>query len=154
MNSIHTYDHDDIPTCLHCSLHIMCSDVVRAVYSVVAQHHVIGFYAKTRGTKHYVHRDCFDDLAGLSYLYDPVQDTLVATNPQIVMGQKSSPCVCACCSESIDEGEAVWSLTYGDLSVTPKRGVTFDERPDPSDGPFPDTYICSTCGDTYVFGEG
>ena len=145
----------EIPTCPHCSGMVMNSDAVRASYSVVTQHHVIGMYARTRGSNQFIHRDCFDDLAGLSYLYDPVQDTLVMSNPQIAMGQKSSPCVCACCAESISEGDTVWTLTYGDLNVSPRRGVTFDENEsDPSDGPFPDTYICSACADTYVFGEG
>ena len=148
-------DKDNIPMCPHCAALVMRSDVVRATYGVVTQHHVIGIYVKTRGSGRFIHRDCFDDLAGLSYLYDPAEDALVMANPQIEMGQKSSPCVCACCSQSIVEGEFVWSLTYGELNVSPRRGVVFEENgPDLTDGPFPDTYICSTCADTYVFGEG
>lgn len=146
---------EEIPSCPHCYQPIMCGDVVRAVYSVVTQHHVIGMYAKARGSDLYIHRECFEDLAGLSYLYDPVQDVLVMADPQIEIGHRRSPCVCASCSESINEGDVVWSLTYGRLSVSPSKGAVFEEdEPDPSSGPFPDTYICSTCADTFVYGEG
>jgi len=144
-----------IPECPHCSRMIMRSDVLRAVYSALDEHLVIGMYAKTRGVHHYLHRDCFDDLAGLSYLYDPVQDTFTVSDPQIAMGERRRPNVCACCASPIVKGDALWALTYGELSVSPKRGVVFrDNGPDPCDGPYPDTYICSACADTYVFGEG
>ena len=141
----------DVPICEHCGRVIMRSDVVRAVYSSPMKHPALGLHAEPVGEPKYVHRDCFDDLAGLSYTYDPSEDKLVVHDPQIEMGRRRSPSVRACCASPI--GRVVWSLTYGDLSVSPRRGVVFREQAEMDNMLFPDTYICPTCGDMYVQGE-
>ena len=144
----------EIPSCVHCGECIMRGDVVRAVYSVVALHPVIGIFSETRGEALYICRDCFDDMAGLTYLYDPRDDKLVVTNPRISVGQESSPRACAACACDLEVRDAIWTVTYGDLDVSPRKGVVFEETRESSDAPFPDTHICTTCADTYVYGEG
>ena len=139
--------------CFHCGETMLRSPVVVAKYADVIFSDRIGRYAEPVSGSKIIHRHCFDDVTGRNPVYDPNQDELVA-HPLFLVGAESSPRECACCSEKLELGDTVWSLTYCDLSVTPSRGVVIDEyAPWEEDAKYPDTYICSDCGDTFVYGE-
>lgn len=139
--------------CNHCSEVIMRSSVVVAKYASILHSNRIGRYAEPIGDHKIIHRHCFDDLLGRNPVYDPYSDNFVS-NPMFQVGSEPSPRSCACCNTKLDLGDKIWCITYCELSVTPNKGAILTEySPDEEETYFPDTYICTSCGDTYVFGE-
>lgn len=140
-------------SCNHCSDAMMRDSVVIAKYANVLFDDRIGRYAEPVGDGKIIHRHCFDDVIGRNPVYDPYTDNFV-TNPVFDVGSEPSPRACACCNSRFELGDVVWSITYCELTITPRKGVVLSETaPDDEDTDYPDTYICTSCGDIYVFGE-
>lgn len=128
-------------------------EVVSASYCKIVHNPILGIIAEPLSEAKYVHRDCFDDLAGLIPIYNPYTDTF-DTHPSFEVGDEPRPTHCASCGLKMFVGDHMWKMTYATLSITPSSTTVTEHHPDAYSAMYPDTYLCSTCSDTYVFGEG